>query len=108
MSIIGGVAELLFVAETARVARMSTVPHCNAGGITLAATLHLCALLPDPTAVPGTEEPMLELETPRPVFHTDLLRTPLMIDPADGAVEVPTGPGLGIEIDEHVLRRYSR
>jgi D-galactarolactone cycloisomerase len=108
VSIIGGLAELLFVAETARLARISTVPHCNAGGITLAATLHLCALLPDPTAVPGTEAPMLELETPRPVFHTDLLRTPIAIDPADGMVAVPTGPGLGIDIDEDVLRRFSR
>ena len=107
VSIIGGIAELLFVADLARLARISTVPHCNAGGITLAATLHLCALLPDPTAVPGTESPMLELETPSPVFHAQLLRTPIWIDPADGMVAVPTGPGLGIDIDEDVLRRYS-
>ena len=69
VAIVGGFAELLFVAETARLARISVVPHCNGGGITLAATLQLCALLPDPTAVPGTEAPMLELETPSPVFH---------------------------------------
>ena len=107
VSIVGGFAELLFVAETARLARISTVPHCNAGGITLAATLHLCALLPDPTAVPGTEAPMLELETPRPLFHTRLIRQPITIDSTDGMVPVPTGPGLGIEIDEDVLRRFA-
>jgi D-galactarolactone cycloisomerase len=107
VSIVGGLSELLFVADVARLARISTVPHCNAGGICLAASLHLAALLPDPTAVPGTEAPLLELETPRPVFHTELLVDPLWID-ADGMVTVPTGPGLGVEIDEDVLRRHSR
>lgn len=107
VSIVGGFSELRFVAETARLARISVVPHCNAGGITLAATLQLCALLPDPTAVPGTEAPMLELEMPSPVFHSTLVRTPIRIDPADGMVALPPGPGLGLEIDVDVLRRFA-
>jgi L-alanine-DL-glutamate epimerase-like enolase superfamily enzyme len=35
-----------------------------------------------------------------------LLATPLTV--ADGRVAIPAGPGLGIEVDEDVVRRLDR
>jgi D-galactarolactone cycloisomerase len=106
VSTCGGIEELLFVADLARLQRIGCVPHCNAGGVCLAATIHLCALIAEPTTVPGNEAPLLEWEVPRPLFQTDLLVRPFEL--VDGMVEMPTGPGLGVEIDEDVLRAYSR
>lgn len=41
---------------------------------------------------------------PSPMQH-ELVRAPL--DQVDGWITVPDGPGLGIEIDEAVVREYS-
>jgi L-alanine-DL-glutamate epimerase-like enolase superfamily enzyme len=40
---------------------------------------------------------------PSPMQH-ELVRTP--IDPVDGWVSPPDGPGLGVEVDETVVARY--
>jgi D-galactarolactone cycloisomerase len=106
VSTCGGIEELLFVADLARLHRVGCVPHCNAGGICLAATIQLSALIAEATTVPGNEAPLLEWEVPRPVFQTDLLVKPFEL--VDGMVEVPSGPGLGVEIDEEVLLAYAR
>ena len=34
------------------------------------------------------------------------LAAPIKLDPADGCMPVPQGPGLGVELDEEKLRRY--
>ncbi len=48
--------------------------------------------------------PMLEFEqTPNPLRDT-LAREP--IEQKKGIVKVPGGPGLGIEIDREVLKKY--
>jgi D-galactarolactone cycloisomerase len=104
--ICGGIAEWLFISELARLARVSCLPHCFGGGIALAASAHLLSLVPEPTSVAGNDLPLLEVEVPATAFQRDLLVTPLRF--ADGAIEVPTGPGLGVEINEGVLRSYVR
>ena len=38
--------------------------------------------------------------------ESDLLAKPFMKSIVDGYVEVPRGPGLGVELDEEALRRY--
>jgi D-galactarolactone cycloisomerase len=104
--ICGGIGEWLFISELARLARVPCVPHCFGGGIALAASAHLLSLVPEPTAVEGNDLPLLEVEVPGTVFQRDLLVEPLRF--VDGAFDVPTGPGLGIAIDEDVLRTYRR
>jgi D-galactarolactone cycloisomerase len=72
----------------------------------LAATLHVAALLPEPTRLIGTDAPMLEVDVTENPFRTEVcVGHPFAL--RDGAVQVPTGPGLGIEIDEAALRRYA-
>jgi len=47
---------------------------------------------------------MLELDTYENPFRDQLVTRPVQIK--DGFTDVPTGPGLGIEVDEDVVKRY--
>lgn len=72
----------------------------------LAATLQVCALLPDPSRLPGVDSPLLEYDVTENPFQTRVcMGEPFALH--EGSVAVPSGPGLGIEIDESVLRRYA-
>jgi D-galactarolactone cycloisomerase len=106
ISLCGGIAECLFVAEMARLWGIQCNPHCWGGAIVIAATLHLLALLPDESWARTTETPMLEFDVYENPFRDKLVKRPLQV--RDGCVEVPTGPGLGIEVDEDVVKQYER
>ena len=106
VSICGGIAECVFIGELARLAGVRTIPHCWAGGIVLAATLQVAALLPESSRMAGVEGPEVEFDVTENPFRTELLvGNPFELD--DGSLQLPTLPGLGIEIDETVLRRYA-
>jgi D-galactarolactone cycloisomerase len=106
VSICGGITECLFIGEMAQLSQVQCVPHCWAGAITLAATLHVAALLPEPSRMPGVDAPQLELDVTENPFRDDVVvGAPFAL--RDGAVQVPTSPGLGVEIDEPALRRYA-
>ncbi len=100
--ICGGIGEALFVADLARLAGIQCAPHSWNGAIMNAATLHLAALLPDPTRMPGFDVPMLEFDTTENPCMTDELAEPLSL--REGCFEVPMSPGLGVEIDEERIR----
>ncbi|MCA1646878.1 MAG: mandelate racemase/muconate lactonizing enzyme family protein [Chloroflexi bacterium] len=106
VSICGGIAECVFIGELARLAGVRTIPHCWAGGVVLAATLQAAALLPESSRMPGAEGPEVEFDVTENPFRTELLvGKPFELD--EGSLRLPTAPGLGIEIDESVLRRYA-
>lgn len=91
---VGGIGEMRKIATLAESAGLSLVPHSFYFGPGLAATIHVAASLG--SAMP-IEFPTGELETP-------FLTHP--ITARDGMVEIPPGPGLGIEINEEAIRRY--
>jgi D-galactarolactone cycloisomerase len=64
------------------------------------------ALLPDASWARTTETPMLELDNAENPFRDELAGDLLHIG-ADGMVTVPTAPGLGIDIDEAMVQRYT-
>lgn len=105
VSLCGGFAECLFVAELARLYATPAIPHCWGGAIVVAATLHLLALLPDASWSRTTDTPLLELDTLENLFRDRLADRDFRIQ-ADGMLAVPTGPGLGIEIDEDLIRHH--
>jgi D-galactarolactone cycloisomerase len=106
VSICGGIAECLFIGELAELSGVRCIPHCWAGAITLAATLHLAALLPEPSRMSGVDAPLVEFDVTENPFRDDVvIGTAFAL--GDGCLEVPSGPGLGVEIDESALRRYS-
>ncbi|MET7283154.1 glucarate dehydratase family protein [Kribbella sp. NPDC005582] len=70
--------------------------HSNSHlGISLAAMTHLAAATPNLTYACDTHYP----------WKTEDLIKPGVLDFADGSVRVPTGPGLGIELDTDALGR---
>jgi len=101
----GGIGEALFIAEMARLWSVQCLPHCWSGVIGIAATLQLLSLLPDATFGFSSDQPMLEHDLLDNPFREELSPQPFRIN-AQGFVEIPTGPGLGIVIDEEVVRKY--
>jgi D-galactarolactone cycloisomerase len=104
--ICGGIGEALFYADLARLHAVATVPHTSGGAIGIAAGLQLLALLPNPTRAPAAEAPLLEVGTGENPWRTDILARGWTLQ--NGWVEIPTGPGLGIEVDEGFVRHHAR
>jgi D-galactarolactone cycloisomerase len=101
----GGIGEVLFIAEMARLWSVQCVPHCWSGLIGIAATLQVLSLLPDATFGFSSEQPLLEHDLLENPVREELSPRPFQID-AQGFVAVPQGPGLGIEVNEEVVRKY--
>ena len=93
----GGITETLRIARLGAERGLKTVPHAWKSGIIKAASLHVNAVLPN-----ALFQEYCVAETP---INTSLTRERLPID-GDGFVAVPTGPGLGVELDFDVLERY--
>jgi D-galactarolactone cycloisomerase len=101
----GGISELKKIADMASAFGMRVNPHVWGTGVTLAASLHLLAVLPDNPPGLFPRPPMLELDrSPHPVRDA-LLEVPLGL--REGRMRVPEGPGLGIRIDRAALRRFA-
>lgn len=105
VSICGGITELLFVAELARLSAVQTIPHCWGGAILLAATAQVVSVIPDPSKLAGFEEPLVEFDVTENPFRTELISHPFGV--REGYLDLPSGPGLGIEVDEDLLRRHA-
>lgn len=106
VSLCGGIAEVLFIAEMARLFSIQCIPHCWGGALVIAATLQVLSLLPPYTWGFTSDEPMLEHDTMENPFRDEITPRPFQLDA--GFVQIPTGPGLGIEIDEAVVKKYLR
>ncbi|MBI3456560.1 MAG: mandelate racemase/muconate lactonizing enzyme family protein [Candidatus Rokubacteria bacterium] len=93
----GGLTETKRIAEMAHLRGLPCVPHAWKTGILKSASLHLIASIPNAL--------VLEFVVwDSPLAH-ELTRPRFWIDRA-GMVAVPQEPGLGITLDESVLRRY--
>lgn len=91
---VGGISELLQVANLARVYGVSLMPHSPYFGPGFIATLHLGAVLPEKSLI---ERFYLRLEAS---LYGDL------IDPVAGIYQVPDGPGLGRDPDPEVIQEF--
>jgi D-galactarolactone cycloisomerase len=76
----------------------------------IAATLHLAATLPPcppaRNAQPYLQEPVMEFDRTPSVIREELCAVPF--DQEESFVQVPEGAGLGIEVDEEVVRRLGK
>ena len=85
-----------------------TIPHVWGSGIAVAAAMHALAIIPptpytaNPIALQN--EPVVEFDRKHNPLRDDLLEE--KFDFQDGCVSVPTGPGLGVTVNEDVLNRY--
>ena len=90
----GGVSELLKIAALCDVAGVEYIPHCAIFGPGQVATLHLSAAH---RGVPIFERLYCD-------FDAELYAGATL--PEAGKLQVPTGPGLGIDPDPAVIARY--
>ena len=100
----GGISECRKIATLASAHGVECIPHAWGSAIGLAATLHFLAALPDQPPSFRPMPPLLELEQCENPFRDLLSVEPIL--QKDGKVQIPTGAGLGIEINRSVLDRY--
>lgn len=84
----GGISELKRIANMAEVYYIHTMPHCAIGPVALAACLHVDAAVPN----------FLIQESVGPDWLDGVAQTAWKV--VDGFAELPTVPGLGVEVDE--------
>lgn len=101
----GGFTECRKIAALAQAWHLPIVPHVWGSGIALAASLQfLATLAPAPLALQPIE-PMLEYDQSAHPFRQDLIFGAIAMH--DGMVQIPDGPGLGVEVDREILARYA-
>ena len=100
----GGISECKKIASLAATHGVECMPHAWGSAVGLAATIQFLAALPyqPPCLIPV--EPLLEFEQEQNPFRDHLALQPIV--QRNGVVAVPTGPGLGIEIDRKVIDKY--
>lgn len=100
----GGLTECKKIADMANAFGVRYLPHVWGTGIGMAAALQLIASLAHTPARLRPREPLLELDRSEHPFRQAVLAQPL--EHRGGWVEIPSGPGLGIEVDRDALRRF--
>lgn len=83
------------------------MPHTWGSPIRIAATMHWAACIPQHSERFINPPPVLfELHLPHESPAWELTEKPIEVDKKDGMIEVPTGPGLGVEIVPEVLEKF--
>ena len=101
----GGFSEMRRVADLAALYGVRCVPHVWGTAVAIAAGLQFMAALPPDPPRRDPIEPILEFDrTPNP-FRQAVVSTP--IEHAKGVVAIPSGPGLGIEINRAALAEFA-
>lgn len=100
----GGLTECKKIAAIASAHWVQVVPHAWGTAVGMAATLQFLAALPDCPPCLRPIPPLLEYEQTFNPFRDDLAGAPFAHD--RGVVAIPTGPGLGIEVDRSVIEKY--
>jgi L-alanine-DL-glutamate epimerase-like enolase superfamily enzyme len=90
----GGLLECKKIAGMAEAWNIPVAPHCWCSPVGTAAIMHLIASTPN----------CILAEMP-PELEADILKKPIAV--RKGMVEVPKGPGLGIELDEKTVAKYT-
>jgi L-alanine-DL-glutamate epimerase-like enolase superfamily enzyme len=92
----GGLTEARKIATIAADANILCIPHAFKTGVLIAATIHLISSIP--------HAPFLEFSVTESAIRKELLVKPFV--QKNGFVEVPTAPGLGIELNPEVIQKF--
>ena len=104
---VGGFTMALQMMGIAKLQSIVYMPSCWSTHLHIAATLHLLAVLPSSRTRLTDDPPLLEFDTSEnPLRDDSILMEPIRLE-SDGAVRVPSGPGLGVEINEETLEKYA-
>ncbi len=93
----GGILELKEIAAMAEPHYVAVSPHnYNSTTLSLAATVHASALMPN----------FIITEYFLPFVELGREICPGMLEPVNGYIDLPTAPGLGVDLDEEVLAKH--
>ena len=96
----GGITECKKIADMAEAHDVALAPHCPLGPIALASCIQVDACSPNALI----QEQSLDIHYNEGSDVLDYLADPNVFAFDDGYVDLPSEPGLGIEIDEAVVR----
>ncbi|QYJ16044.1 D-galactonate dehydratase [Rubrobacter xylanophilus DSM 9941] len=96
----GGLFEGRKIADMADAHYVAVAPHCIASPIGTVAAVHVAAALPNFLALEWHGMSVPFWEEIATGFDGPIIQ--------DGYIRVPEAPGLGVELDEEVARRYAR
>ena len=93
---VGGILELKEIAAMAEPYDVVVSPHGAGVLISLAATIQASAVMPNFL--------ITDYYVPTEEFAAEVMRPPFTVK--DSYIELPTGPGLGVDLDERALARH--
>lgn len=100
----GGISECKKIAAMAEAYDVAVAPHCPLGPVALGACIQLDACTPNVFI----QEQSLGIHYNRGGDLLDYLADPSIYRYKDGFIDIPPGPGLGVDIDEEALRRAAQ
>ena len=100
----GGISAARDVAVLAQANGVMVNPHVWGSAIAQAASLQLLAWLPVTHHSLFAAEPILEYDLSSHPFRQDLVTEPVIMQ--NGIVQVPNGPGLGIEVRMDTIEQH--
>ncbi len=107
LTICGGFDAARIIGVLCAAEHLRISPHVWGTGVGLAAALHWLAALP---AYPHADHvpfpPLLEYDVGLNALQNEIFVEPIRY--ADGFLQVPKGPGLGVTLDESAVRRLSQ
>jgi galactonate dehydratase len=96
----GGITEVNKIASMAEAYDVAMAPHCPLGPVALAACVQVDAAAPNALI----QEQSLDIHYNETSDVLDYLEDPSVFEYEDGYVDLPEGPGLGIDVDEDAVR----
>lgn len=100
----GGISECRRIAALAECHDVAVAPHCPLGPIALAACLQLAGCTPNVVL----QEVSLGIHYNQGHDLLSFVRNPEALSPVDGQLAIPPGAGLGVDIDEALVREADR
>jgi galactonate dehydratase len=100
----GGILECRKIAAMAEAYDIAVAPHCPLGPLALASCLQLAATSPNV----AIQEMSLGIHYNVGGDLFTYCVDPAPLTPVDGNLPIPTGPGLGVEIDEAAVREVAK
>jgi D-galactarolactone cycloisomerase len=102
---VGGLSEARKIITLADTHHVRLVPHVWGTAVALAAGLHFHAIIPPSPPAHEARQARLEFDRTNNPFRQAIVTNP--IEHVDGVVQVPDGPGLGININRGALEQFA-
>lgn len=109
LAVCGGLTAFTQILALANSFGVLTIPHVWGSGVAMAAALQAVATIP---TIPHTanpialvNEPVIEFDRKHNPLRDDLLTSGFEL--IDGQLAVPHGPGLGVQVREEIVAKYS-